>query len=164
MESRTTIRSRTKPFPQSGRGSKSRLINSASNSEEMAPAAAAAAAAGAGGVMAPSSSVLGSSFPGLGSSNPQNSLSALNIHAASMASAASAGSRPDLSHAASFDNNNSLRVGHGGSTKASKTANRWSGLWGSSAKVNFDSLMSCESDAILFLKLQSLLLLNLASH
>ena len=136
MESRTTIRSRTKPFPQSGRGSKSRLINSASNSEEMAPAGAAAA--GAGGVMAPSSSVLGSSFPGLGSSNPQNSLSALNIHAASMASAASAGSRPDLSHAASFDNNNSLRVGHGGSTKASKTANRWSGLWGSSAKVNFD--------------------------
>ena len=115
---------------QSGRGGgKPRLINSASNSEEMAPI-----------MHAPSSSVLGSSFPGLGSSNPQNSLSALNIHAASTASAGGAGgsSRPDLSHAASFDNNNSLRVGHGGSTKASKTANRWSGLWGSSAKVNFD--------------------------
>ncbi|XP_059085132.1 pleckstrin homology domain-containing family G member 5-like isoform X3 [Tigriopus californicus] len=96
----------------SGR-SKSRLFNSASSSEETA-------------------SLLSSSFGGLGSSNPQQSLSALNISASFDTNTLRVSSTTNAS--TSLAPNSGQSAGSAVANKAAKTANRWSGLWGGSSK------------------------------
>lgn len=94
---------------QSGR-SKSRLFNPSSSSDD-------------------ASHFLNTSFGGLGYANPQQSLSALNISQASFdnsllrVSSTSGASTSGLSSNQRQD------------SKSNKPVNRWSGLWGSSAKV-----------------------------
>lgn len=119
---------------QSGR-TKSRLFNPSSSSADDSSSSAAAAS---------SSAFLSTSFGGL-NTNPQQSLSALNLQSQGSFDATSLLLRgSSVSGAGSSGTGTAATAGLTGSrsalsvaadSKANKAANRWSGLWGSSAKV-----------------------------